>query len=235
MVLPVTADEETRQFLVALGDEVSRAEPNEDLRDLMRRVQIDLQADRSVMVRLLDSLMQSDAVLSPVATTLDTWIRSAIAASIAADVLAGEPRVFDEPDELDDLWRVHRVRGEARHAVLVDLDMLSSSGVARVLGSAATNREAARALRERGDAVGLPHKNGYVYPAFQFDIDRHQVWPVVARVNRLLDARHDPWGVAGWWIARQSAADAPRWQLVADPQRAADLLDSAEALLEPIG
>src|SRR6202012_2734961 len=35
-------------------------------------------------------------------------------------------------------------------------------------------------------------------PAFQFGGDG-QPLPVVAAINRLLDADADPWGVAGWW------------------------------------
>ncbi len=37
-------------------------------------------------------------------------------------------------------------------------------------------------------------------PAFQF-AGPGEPWPVVSAVNTLLDAGHDPWGVADWWCS----------------------------------
>lgn len=40
-------------------------------------------------------------------------------------------------------------------------------------------------------------------PRFQFSADRAPD-SVVLQVNRLLDAEHDPWGVASWWFDRHA-------------------------------
>jgi hypothetical protein len=40
-------------------------------------------------------------------------------------------------------------------------------------------------------------------PRFQFGADGRPD-AVVLEVNRVLDAEHDPWGVAGWWLDRHS-------------------------------
>jgi hypothetical protein len=42
-----------------------------------------------------------------------------------------------------------------------------------------------------------------VLPAFQFKADGRQL-PIVAQVNDLLGAHDDPWGVASWWLDRNS-------------------------------
>ena len=38
-------------------------------------------------------------------------------------------------------------------------------------------------------------------PGFQFDAETAKVRPLVAEINHLLDARHDPWGVGSWWLS----------------------------------
>ncbi|MCK9925945.1 hypothetical protein MXD62_02005 [Frankia sp. Mgl5] len=65
-------------------------------------------------------------------------------------------------------------------------------------------------LRETGgdpDAPGLirlRRAGGMIQlPAFQFD-ERLRPRPVVVTVNRLLEAEADPWGVASWWLDRNS-------------------------------
>lgn len=64
----------------------------------------------------------------------------------------------------------------------------------------------ARELALRGgdpDRPGLIRLDGddgtLRLPAFQFDRAGDPV-PVVLRVNRILDAEDDPWGVADWWL-----------------------------------
>jgi hypothetical protein len=77
---------------------------------------------------------------------------------------------------------------------------------------------AARALTERevraaggdpgrADLIRLRRSDRHVVlPAFQFAPDGTPV-PVVARVNALLDAAGDPWGVADWWLGRNAWLD----------------------------
>jgi hypothetical protein len=64
------------------------------------------------------------------------------------------------------------------------------------------------ALRDRGadpeqpDLIRLYRADGSMsLPDFQFDeLDRPR--EVVLSVNRVLDAEHDPWAVADWWLSR---------------------------------
>lgn len=44
-------------------------------------------------------------------------------------------------------------------------------------------------------------------PAFQFDPNGHP-YAVVMRINRMLDAAGDPWGVADWWLGPNAWIDA---------------------------
>jgi hypothetical protein len=78
--------------------------------------------------------------------------------------------------------------------------------------------------------------NYFVYPAFQFDRPRHKVYPEIAAINAILDAKEDPFGVLSWWVspnARLEDAQAPYQLLGTD---LADRLQSlAEAVIEPVG
>lgn len=187
--------------------------------------------------RLVSYMLASSERFPGVASAVESILRVAGSAPRLIDDLAGSPDVREDPEEIttaDDLLGIARVRGEARAAIF-DRAMLSSASVAKAVGLPPSNREAARSLRNRGEAIGLPHRGGYVYPAFQFDPRRHRVWPVVARVNAILDAGHDPWGVAAWWFTVDPGLGGEPSQLVTDRGREADVIASAEAILEPIG
>ncbi len=58
--------------------------------------------------------------------------------------------------------------------------------------------------RRRGELLGLPVRNRYLFPSFQFDFERQRIFPTVVDVNRLLGAADDPWGVASWWFSTDS-------------------------------
>lgn len=88
-------------------------------------------------------------------------------------------------------------------------EMLDSTAVSRVLGKAATSRNTASRLAAAGTVVALPASGHKLYPAFQFDPVRQQVPPIVAELNRKLDAKHDPWGVGSWWLNPTAFADDP--------------------------
>ena len=69
-------------------------------------------------------------------------------------------------------------------------------------------------VRRRGVDPGSPAlirigRSGQAprWPAFQFD-PAGQPYPVVTEINVLLDADHDPWGVADWWLGRNAWLDA---------------------------
>ncbi len=144
------------------------------------------------------------------AQALRVFVHAALTTQAEVERLAGEPQ--DVRGESDRLLRDQRIKAEA-HAVVLDQDLLDSSGVGVALGASGINkREAASDLRRSGALVGLPVRNKYLYPSFQVDESRARVHPVVADVNRLLGASHDPWGVASWWISGQPRLDGARPQ-----------------------
>ncbi|ORL76867.1 hypothetical protein [Prescottella equi] len=63
-------------------------------------------------------------------------------------------------------------------------------------------------LRADGQLIGFPYPGStYQYPAFQIDMERHRVHPLVAHANRALRADRDPYGVASWWITPTDILD----------------------------
>ncbi|MFJ5776137.1 hypothetical protein [Streptomyces sp. NPDC093094] len=84
---------------------------------------------------------------------------------------------------------------------------------------------------ETVDLIGLPVGGGRLrLPAFQFAADGRPR-PVVLTVNRLLDARRDPWGVADWWLSPNAwLAEAPH--LLLGTPREAEVIEAARCLTE---
>ena len=72
--------------------------------------------------------------------------------------------------------------------------MLRPGAAAVALGARATNREKVRRLRQRSSLLGLPQGNGFLYPAFQFDSRRREVFPEVRAVKRTAGIRRRPVG-----------------------------------------
>lgn len=124
----------------------------------------------------------------------------------------------------------------AAEARVLEHPMLDSAGVARTLGRGGAGRSAAQRLRGEGGIVGLKVAGRYLHPAFQFDPGRAQVRPHVARINRLLDASGDPWGVASWWLTpngRLAAGTSPANLAITDDADSHQLVvNIAEALLD---
>jgi hypothetical protein len=120
-------------------------------------------------------------------------------------------------DAFDDL----RIKVEARREIL-SRDMLDAPTVAELVGGGAKNRrEVASVLKRKSLVVALPGSGrGFLYPAFQFDPVEGRVRPVVAQVNRHLQALEDPWGVASWWVSSQPRLDgrSPRDLLGSDEE-----------------
>lgn len=120
------------------------------------------------------------------------------------------------PESLAKLVPLHeveaqRIEEDARADVLRSLELLSSADAGRALGSTQSDpRRVASAWRARGALLGLPLGRSVHFPAFQFDVASHRIRPGVADVNKLLNARADPWGVASWWISPSGWLDDDR-------------------------
>lgn len=229
-------EERERGFVSRLAQAVS--EPSLPLTEAIRRLVGRRRADREQMISLIETLVESDDELRLVSGTVSSLLRSSLAAEDVRTALAGEPAILDADEEMltpDDVLRVARVQGEAEASVLRH-EMLEASALARLLGSTSANpREFVRSLRMRGEVVGLPRTGGYVFPAFQVNARRREVWPIVAELNRLLGAKDDPWAVASWWFTRDSRLSAEPYKLVTDPTRADDLRRAAGRELAAVG
>ena len=166
----------------------------------------------------------------------EAWLRSWLSLlTVRNDVvrqIGGEPRhVLDEAGQ--GVLAQALVQGEAVRAIWRE-PMREPRDAAVALGARATNREKVRQYRKRSWLLGLPAGRGYVYPAFQFDPERRDVFAEVRAVNERLEAADDPWGVASWWIARHARLGARPADLVGT-RRADDLVAAADAAIEPIG
>ncbi len=166
----------------------------------------------------------------------EAWLRSWLSLlTVKNDVvrqIGGEPRhVLNEAGQ--GVLAQAMVQGEAVRAIWRE-PMREPRDAAVALGARATNREKVRQYRKRSWLLGLPAGRGYVYPAFQFDPERRDVFAEVRAVNERLEAADDPWGVASWWIARHARLGARPADFVGT-RRANDLVAAAEAATELIG
>ena len=146
--------------------------------------------------------------------------------------LGGEPHWIRD-DIGQTLLTQARLHGEAIQTIWRE-PMLESRTVAMALGAKATNREKVRQFRERSWLLGLPMGRGYLYPAFQIDIERREVFPEVRAVNTQLEAASDPWSVASWWISRHARLGTRPLELIGT-DRAEDIVTVAKTVTELVG
>lgn len=146
--------------------------------------------------------------------------------------MAGEPRCVIDAVEQQAMTQA-RLLGEAIDTIW-QTAMFEPKDAAVALGAKASNREKVRTHRERSWLLGLPRDRRYLYPAFQFDPLRRNVFPEVRTVNELLGAADDPWGVASWWVSSNARIDTAPLELVGT-DRSEDLLAVAEGAVEPVG
>lgn len=203
---------------------LERAEPGRERAEALLDVMSEVSSSEPDLRRFRFSLLAS--------------LRSALAAGRVAEELAGSPRMLVEGIELPgfgpaDIAREATVRGLARARVF-DEEMFTASAVSTLLGSRSQNpRQYANKLRSRSEIVGVPHQNQYLYPAFQFDAEHHRIRPGAARVNTILRAAEDPWGVASWWISPNGSLHgrAPK-ELLTEPDGETILVESARDIAE---
>jgi hypothetical protein len=146
--------------------------------------------------------------------------------------MAGQPRRVVTAAELHHELRT-RIGSEAISAIWQE-KVLKPREVALALGAKAANRERVRSLRERSHLLGLPRGRAYLYPAFQIDLRRREVYPEVRAVNEALGAADDPWGVASWWTSANDRLGARPIDLVDTPRRDA-VVEAAKAAIAPVG
>ena len=170
--------------------------------------------------------------LPPARTRVREVVRAALAANAVEEMLMGDLDALS-----NDLLVQARIGGEAKRALLHDDALLTGAQVSALLGSKSDNpRQYPNKLRARGALIGIPRKNQFLYPTFQFDRKRKAVFPEIAKVGKLLHSSVDPWGTLSWWIsphARLTGGRAPR-DLLGTPQ-SETIVKLAEAVVEPVG
>lgn len=265
------ADDSVYEQLVKWG----REQGSDDLAQALAKLIADLSTDRSRLLFDILAVLELDETRALEAASLVAARHRALTHSVTdvrnllalcasqgdfARQIAGDPRdVID--DVKNKLLNRARWRGEAMAAIWQE-PMLEPRVAAVALGVKPSNRERLSQYRKRSRLLGLPFGRGYLYPEFQFDPGRSDVYAVVRAVNELLDAAGDPWGVASWWFSSHAGLGARPADLVGtgpepapaalggrpqaadrrddwaeDPAEdpAGDLLAAAHAVIEPIG
>ena len=110
-----------------------------------------------------------------------------------------------------------------------DEPMLRAADLAKALG--ARSREFVRTLRDRSELLALPHKNSFLYPAFQVDVDRRCLYEEAAATNRVLRAKDKPWAAATWWVSQNGWLEARPCDLLGT-DRAHEVLEAAKTIGE---
>ncbi len=191
-----------------------------------------LVAEESDVLDAAASLAAHHDALAGDEARLRSWLSLLALKSDVVRRLGGEPRrVLDEARQ--GVLAQAMVQGEAVQTIWRE-PMREPKDAAVALGAKATNRERVRQYRRRSWLLGLPAARGYLYPAFQFDPERRDIFAEVRAVNEQLGAAEDPWGVASWWTGRHARLGARPADL-AGTSRAEDLVAAAGAATELIG
>ena len=200
--------------------------------DLLARLAAGESGGESALLDAAASLAARHHALEGAEPGLRSWLALLTLRSDLARRLGGQPRhVLDEAEHT--VMAQARIQGEAIRTIWRE-PMLEPREAAVALGARGTNREKVRRYRERSWLLGLPAGRGYLYPAFQFDAERRDVFPDVRAVNERLEAAGDPWGVASWWVSRHARLGDRPVELVGT-DRVDDLARVAEAATELVG
>jgi len=109
---------------------------------------------------------------------------------------------------------------EARSSLVRELGALTSTQVAELAGSRASNRAAlANRWKQEGRIFSVSYEGATLYPAFQFDAEGRPR-PVIAEAIRTLGSKSTDWELALWFTTNVGWLDG---------QRPVDLLESDPA------
>jgi hypothetical protein len=163
---------------------------------------------------------------------------AAVRQSEQAAECAPEPEMLEDSIDTEDVPSRLRIRILATERLL-DEPSLDAVAVAKYFGSDASSnpRQYAMEQRKRGTLLGVKVKGKYLYPAFQFDVSRQEVYPIIKEVNRILSSDSDPWAVLSWWTSpngRLAGNVAPKLVL-SDPKMHVILKNIAESVVEDVG
>jgi hypothetical protein len=114
-----------------------------------------------------------------------------------------------------------RRNAAARETLLQEFGALTSSDIAELAGSKASNRAAlANRWKQEGRIFAVSHGGATYYPGFQFD-EEGRPREAVARAISALSGKLSDWGLALWWTGANGFLDGARPVdlLPADPGR----------------
>jgi hypothetical protein len=196
----------------------------------------------AALAAFLERALEVTPHLGAYSAELLRLVRSVMLSENVASSLAGEPSDLSDVIHIpvptpEDILAEAALFGQVRRRIL-GFPMLTTAAVSEILGSTSVNkRQYANALRRRGDLVAVPHRNQYLFPAFQIDVKAGCIRPCVPDVNRLLDAAGDPWGVASWWLLPHGALEPGRApaDLLTETAGPARVTALAASELEPVG
>jgi len=141
---------------------------------------------------------------------------------------------LDAEDGVISMERLQQLRGqaEARNAFIRSVELLTSSMVGELGGSAARNTSAlASRWKSEGRIFAVPSGRADLYPAFQFDV-HGQPRPVIAEVLRHLEQESD-WTRALWWTSPSGWLDGRRPVDMLD-EDTASVIEAARGAAEPL-
>ncbi|HEX8227500.1 MAG TPA: hypothetical protein VF572_06555 [Candidatus Saccharimonadales bacterium] len=113
----------------------------------------------------------------------------------------------------DDLDRIKLVVAGVRRAILQE-PYVETEEVTHWLGV-----DDVTGMVGEGDLLAFQDYGDLLFPKFQFDPETHQPREVCRKVNKLMGAPDDGWGVTGWWIQRNGSLPEaiPPKQLLGTP------------------
>lgn len=102
--------------------------------------------------------------------------------------------------------------GALRYTLPLSLDdTYSSTEVSEILSPTGKgHRTIAQNRRRANELLGVKIGSRYRYPKFQVDPAKHEIRPMVAYANRLLECDADPWGTLDWWFSGDEGLDGLR-------------------------
>jgi HSP20 family molecular chaperone IbpA len=195
---------------------------------------VSVEVDKGVLTIRLPGAVTEDSIAPRWAVTEREAIDDQAAAAVPIGLLdkltaatAAQVSILRQIEAVAAHSRPERVTldtptGTMEYTLPISLDeTYSSAAVSEILSPTGRGHRSIAQHRRRSNKL-LAIKidgNQYRYPKFQIDPARHEIRPIVAYANRLLECNEDPWGSLDWWYSEDEALD---------DRRPIDLLESGE-------
>lgn len=175
------------------------------------------------------TIVAPDSVLSAVQLLSERLVRDEDQVAGVLDALT-----LDAEEGVISMERLQQLRAqaEARNAFIRSVELLTSSMVGELGGSAARNTSAlASRWKSEGRIFAVPSGRADLYPAFQFYV-HGQPRPVIAEVLRHLEQESD-WARALWWTSPSGWLDGRRPVDMLD-EDTNSVIEAARGAAEPL-